>query len=99
MPVFATFTPPQPQVPVAERRGSLMMVLGTDGEHTPVLRHEPDAALQLPLAVWLREPATPGPTEVEFNDSEWLLEHAELPPELVPQVAALPELVEEALRG
>lgn len=97
MPVFAKLTPLARPAAMPEPEPTLMLVLGTDDAHTPVVQATEDAALQLPLTVWVRSPQDRG-TEVQFSDSRWLAEHEALPPELADQVAALPALIDAAIK-
>ena len=97
MPVFARLTPPAPSVAAPAAEPTLMLVLGTDEAHTPVVQATEDAALQLPLTVWVRSPQDQD-TEVQFSDSRWLADNAALPPELADRVAALPALIDAAIK-
>lgn len=73
------------------------LVLGVDSTHTPVLRTGPESAIELPLALRVASRAN-RESDVEFSDSAWLVDHAELPPEWAHRLAEIPQLVGEALR-
>jgi uncharacterized protein (DUF302 family) len=95
--VFARVEPPQTrQASEPQQAAALLLVLGTDAAHTPVLQSSPSAPLDLPLTMRI-EQHRGGDTEVHFSDSNWLAEHAGLPAELIDRVAALPALVDAAL--
>ncbi|HEY9066632.1 MAG TPA: hypothetical protein VIO33_16750 [Burkholderiaceae bacterium] len=79
------------------RFGSDWLVLGVDATHTPVLRTGPEAAIELPLALRVA-PRADRASDVEFSDSAWLVDHAELPREWAQQLAEIPQIVGEALR-
>lgn len=96
MPLFARLTPPALDMS-AEAASSVMLVLGSDEAHTPVLQPTEDAALQLPLGVWVHEPQDEGGAEVQFRDPRWLQDNAALPPELADRIAALPGLIDAAI--
>lgn len=97
LPVFATLRPPESDVFGQPRdRQALLLVLGTDDSHTPVLQVSRDAPLDLPLTVRLEE--FDGETAIVFSESDWMNEFADLPHELIDRVAALPELVDAAMR-
>jgi uncharacterized protein (DUF302 family) len=97
VPVFATLRPPEAEA-VGPHRDShaLLLVLGTDDSHTPVVQVSRDAPLDLPLTVRLEE--RDGETAIVFSESDWMNEFADLPHDLIDRVAALPELVDAAVR-
>jgi uncharacterized protein (DUF302 family) len=96
MAVFARLISPQRHHPAAPGSApALLLVLGTDEAHTPVLQVEPDAALDLPLIVRIEE--HDGNTSVVFSESIRISEYADLPGDVLEQVAALPELVDAAV--
>ena len=79
------------------RFGSDWLVLGVDAAHTPVLRAGPEAAIELPLALRVARRAD-RESDVEFSDSAWLVDHADLPSEWAHRLAEIPQIVGEALR-
>lgn len=94
--VFARLTSPGHHHPAAPGPApALLLVLGTDEAHTPVLQAESDAALDLPLTVRIEE--RDGGTSVVFSQSDWIAEYADLPNDVIERVAALPELIDAAV--
>jgi uncharacterized protein (DUF302 family) len=94
--VFARLTSPDRRHPaVPGPAPALLLVLGTDEAHTPVLQAGSDAALDLPLTVRIEE--RDGSTSVVFSESDWISEYADLPNDVIEQIAALPELVDAAV--
>jgi uncharacterized protein (DUF302 family) len=91
LPVFAKWS--------TREAGSLVLVLGTGEGETPVLQPAPDAALELPLTVWLSADGRQPGARIRFSDGRRLREQADLPRELERPVAALPQLIDAALRG
>lgn len=92
--VIARLAPP-PERP-GESWTALLLVFGDQSAQTPVLQTH-DAMIELPLALRV-ERREDGATEVRFSDLHWLLAQGELPRDLLEQVAALPSLVNGALR-
>jgi hypothetical protein len=91
--VFARLTSAAPR-----RLGpATWLVLGVDEEHTPVVRTGPYAAIELPLALHVVPHGDRLSAEIEFSDSAWLADHAELPPDWTRPLAEIPRLVGDAL--
>jgi hypothetical protein len=83
----------------AADRDGLVLVLGTEEGHTPVVQPAPGSPLQLPLTVWVRgldEPLASG-ARVHFSDPRWLARRDGLPQEIAPQVELLPALIDAAI--
>jgi uncharacterized protein (DUF302 family) len=99
LPLFVKYEPAQPLQRAADEPAALVLVLGSDESHTPVMQGAEAASLQLPLTVLVRAPQASGPTEVQFSDSAWLADQAELPAELAQQLAELPRLIDDAIDG
>lgn len=94
--VFARLTSPERRHPaVPGHAPALLLVLGTDEAHTPVLQAASNAALDLPLTVRIEE--HDGGTSVVFSETDWISEYADLPNDVIERVAALPELVDAAV--
>jgi uncharacterized protein (DUF302 family) len=91
MPLFAKWT--------ARDAGALVLVLGSGDGETPVLQPAPDAALQAPLSVWVGDTGDEAGVHVRFSDGRRLADEAELPQEVVQQVAELPQLIEAAIQS
>jgi uncharacterized protein (DUF302 family) len=100
MPLFVKCPPPraggQPGDGTAAVDDALVLVLGTEAGHTPVVQPAPGSALQLPLTVWVHADAAAG-ARVRFSDPHRLADGAELPPELLRQVERLPSLIDAAI--
>lgn len=77
--------------------GRRVLVLGDDDQRTPVLQTSPDNQLALPLQV-VMAPRADGGTDVAVGDAAYWSRQPVVPGEVVDRVAALPELVQTALR-
>lgn len=76
---------------------SQVLVLAPDDEGTPVMQADGSRArLELPLQIRV-EQGPDGQTVVAVNDSAYLAEQGEAPPEMLSNVAALPGLIDSAL--
>jgi uncharacterized protein (DUF302 family) len=81
-------------IPMPERQAE-WLVLGPCPDETAVIHHAPQATLELPLALQIRE-RDGGGAEVRFHGADMPGAHT-LPAEVRETVAALPALVDEAL--
>jgi hypothetical protein len=102
LPLVAKGRPPRQPGADMQRDGAgrdgLVLVLGTDAGHTPVVQAEPGSPLQLPLTVWVRGFGDGGGgAQVHFGDPRWLGRDDALPPEIAPHVELLPSLIDAAI--
>ncbi|MFZ5521108.1 MAG: hypothetical protein ACOZD0_07880 [Pseudomonadota bacterium] len=82
----------------ADAAGRRVLVLGDEAQRTPVLQGQPHNRLALPLQVVVG-PAPNGGTQVAVEDAAYWSSQPVVPGEVVERVAALPTLIESALRG
>lgn len=78
--------------------GRRVLVLGDEAQRTPVLQGQPHNRLALPLQVVVA-PTADGRAEVAVDDAAYWQQQPVVPGEVVARVAALPTLIESALRG
>lgn len=78
--------------------GPRVLVLGDEAQRTPVLQGQPHNRLALPLQVVVL-PTADGGTQVAVDDAAYWGQQPVVPGEVVERVAALPMLIESALRG
>lgn len=75
---------------------SQVLVLSPDEAGTPVMQSASPARLALPMQIRV-ERGPDGRTVVAINDSAYLAEQGGAPPDMLNDVAALPDLIESAL--
>jgi uncharacterized protein (DUF302 family) len=74
-----------------------LIIFGNPKSGTPLMLAQPSSALDLPLKVLIAE-ASPGPVQVSFNDTGYLIERHALPPALAGNIEPALKLIENALK-
>ena len=76
-------------------RPTKLLIFGSPKAGTPVMLAAPSIALDLPLKILIREDDQ-GKVWVSFNDPAYLQERHGVPPELLPNIAAVEALAAKA---
>jgi uncharacterized protein (DUF302 family) len=72
-----------------------LLIFGNPRAGTPLMLSAPSTAIDLPLKILVAED-TAGRVLVSFNDPAWLAQRHGFPPELIPNIAAVRVLAEQA---
>lgn len=74
-----------------------VLVLGSSDGHTPIVQAGVSSQMDVPLKV-LVQSMPDGSSQVMYSSAEVWSAHEEVPPELLQDMAALPKVVQSALR-
>lgn len=78
-----------------EMRPAKLLIFGSPKAGTPLMLASPNAALDLPLKILVREDER-GQTRIAYNSPEYLLERHNLPAEFLRTVSAVADLAGKA---
>ncbi len=96
MPVMAQMRPSS----AVGHRGEFdpqVLVLGSSDGHTPIVQAEASSPMDVPLKVLVRS-MPDGSSQVMYSSARVWSSQADVPPELLQDMAALPKVVQSALR-